>query len=84
MLMGLFISFLHNLFNFFVGFSRENYLSVEDKTNSDKQENKNRLISIMSDQPQLHRACRSTDKHKLVSYQSRIDNLNVGEVVYVI
>lgn len=36
-----------------------------------------------SNSKKLHSACRSTNPNKLISYQSKIDNLKLSEVVYV-
>lgn len=36
-----------------------------------------------SERPSSHSACRSSNQHRLVTYQSRIDNLKPDQIVYV-
>ncbi len=39
--------------------------------------------SKYSERPSTHSACRSSNQHKLTTYQSRIDNLKPDQIVYV-
>ena len=79
--MGILVSVLQGFISYFTGSRKDNYIfSTEDKRNSNNKKNDD----LSADKPKTHKACRSSNQHKLISYQSKMDNLKVDDLIYVI
>lgn len=78
--MGILLSVLESVFSYFNGASsRKNEYIVVENNEPDK------TLSEVKDaeKPKTHMACRSSNQHRLTSYQSKIDNLKPTEIIYV-
>lgn len=85
--MGILISLLQSVVDFFRGSPQDKYKQVDTTDTVDTKtsaEDNSKTVEIKyAEKPKLHKACRSSNEHRLTSYQSRIDNLKITEVVYV-
>ena len=74
--MGILLSILQSIYSYLRGGSSEpdKYKLVAGEEESTR----------YSERPSTHSACRSSNQHKLITYQSRIDNLKPDQIIYVI
>lgn len=76
--MGILLSVLQSIFSYFTtADSEQKYIHVN------KDDDNENTSSRFSERPSTHTACRSSNQHKLNTYQSRIDNLKPDQIVYV-
>lgn len=71
--MGILLSIFQSIFSYLRGSEPDKYRLVHGGGDTEES---------FCEKPTTHSACRSSNQHKLTTYQSRIDNLKADQIIY--